>query len=374
MAISSPFGFRALTNIDLFVLSNELQLLKGSRVRKIYQYGENEFRINFSVSGRGSVDVVIILPYTIHITKQPRESSKEPSEFAMVLRKHLENRKVEDASQWQWDRLFVFKFSEHMLIAEFFGKGNLILLDSERKIITSSRQEETRVRKIKRGEKYFMPEDRRNQPDDIPDFAEMAARENDRERLHLIAFLSRKVNLPPFYWEEILFRIGAKPLVPIARCDAKIFSSISKHAKDFIEEVKRPSPILYHDGAYSVVPLKNRERQSSISFPSFSELMDKIYSESTVQEISTTLLERRAKVQHKLMQQRKHWEELLAEVEENQKIGNLILENGRKINSIVEEYEKMKGKNLSICEIEKRLTSIFCSPVKIEKGMLVIEL
>lgn len=190
--------FRELTSTDLSVLSDELQFLAGARVRKVYQYNENEFRIKFSVPEKGSVDVAILLPYTIHITKQAKESP-EPSTFVMTLRKYLENKKIEKAVQWSLDRVFMLEFLEHKLIIEFFGKGNLILTDLNNLIIASSRQEETKSRKINRGEVYNLPEAKRKFPHEISmDIYEDATKENEKDKLHLIAFLSKKINFPPF--------------------------------------------------------------------------------------------------------------------------------------------------------------------------------
>jgi predicted ribosome quality control (RQC) complex YloA/Tae2 family protein len=367
--------FRDLTNFDLRVLSNELQSINGSRIRKFYQYGDNEFRIKLSVPEKGSMDIVILLPYTIHFTKQTKESPEEPPTFAMTLRKHLENKKIEKAGQLNWDRIFIFEFAEYKLVAEFFGKGNLILMDAGNKIIAASRPEETKVRKIWKGEVYSLPEDRRNQPDSIPeDLLDAAVQEKDREKLHLIAFLSRKINFPPFYWEEVLFRAGVEPLTPLAKCTEKQLSSIARHANDFINEMKDPKPLIYSDGSYSILPLKKKKEGIAVSSSSLSELMDRVYSESSSPEISKKFVEKQDKIERKLLQQRKHLEELIAGVDEKQKAGNSVIENERKINSMVEEYRSMKKENKKADEMEKRLSEIFGSGVKLEKGKIIIEI
>jgi len=369
--------FRGLANLDLRVLSDELQLINGSRIRKVYQYGDNEFKIKFSVPEKGSIDMAILLPYTIHFTKQVKESPDEPSTFAMTLRKHLENKKVENARQHNWDRIFVLEFAEYKLVAEFFSKGNLILMDSGNKIIAASRPEETKVRKIWKGEFYSFPVDNRNQPDSIPEsLQDLALQEKDREKLHLIAFLSRKINFPPFYWEEVLFRTGVEPLTPLAKCTEKQLSSIARHANDFIAEMKDPKPSIYPDGSYSILPLKEKKDELAVSLSSLSELMDKVYSESSPpsSEISKKVVEKQEKIERKLQQQRKHLEELIAGADETQKAGNSVIEHERKINSMIEEYKKMKKENKKADAMEKRLSEIFGSEVKLEKGKIIIEI
>ena len=366
-------AFRDITNIDLLVLSNELQILEGSRVRKVYQYSDNEFKIKFAIQGSGSIDVAILLPKTIHITKQSKESPPEPPQFAMILRKYLENKKIEWAKQWNLDRIFVFQFAEFKLIAEFFGKGNLILVDSDNKIITVSRPEETKVRKIGRGEIYSLPEEKRKSPDKLPsDFYREAMQEKERDKLHLIAFLSQKVNFPPFYWEEILFRSGVEPLEPLAKCNEEIFSLILKHTKELLQEIDNPKPVIYSDGKYSILPLQKKKESIEFSFDSLSGLMDKIYSESSQPEISKEVIEKQEKIKRKLQQQMKHSADLKSGTEDKKKSGEQIISNERNITQIIEEYKRMKKENKKTEEIEGKLSQIFGSEVKVDKGKLSI--
>jgi len=368
--------FRDFTNLDLNAISNELRFLQGSRVRKVYQYGDNEFKIKFSVPEKGSMDVVILLPYTIHITKQAKESPGEPPTFAMTLRKYLENKKVERAQQFDLDRIFIFEFSEFKLIAEFFGKGNFILLDSANKILAVSRPEETKARKVRKGETYSFPEKKRKDPDEISEsIYDEAMAEKEKDRLHLISFLSKKLSVPPFYWEEILFRSGLEPLLPLAKCDKGSFISIVKHTIEFSNEIKNPKPSLYSDGTYSILPLSKKSGTGAQieTFNSFSELMDKIYSSESQQVVSNEVSEKQEKIKRKLQQQKKHFEELLLGVEENKKAGNMILEKEVQLNSIIDEYKQMKKEGKPVAEIESRLSKMLGKEVKLDKGKITFE-
>jgi predicted ribosome quality control (RQC) complex YloA/Tae2 family protein len=181
------------------------------------------------------------------------------------------------------------------------------------------------------------------------------------------------VNFPPFYWEEILFRAGVEPLNPITKCSEKTFTSIVSHTKEFVEEIKTPTPVLYSDGTYSIIPLRNRKEQEYEKFSTYSELMDKIYSLQATQEVSKVHLEKQEKIQRKLYQQKKHLEELLKGIGEKQKTGNLILEEERQLNSVIEEYKRMKKSNKKLEEIEKRLSELFGSQIKLEKGKITFE-
>ena len=146
---------------------------------------------------------------------------------------------------------------------------------------------------------------------------------------------------------------------------------------NFIDEMKNPKPVLYSDGSYSILPLKRKKDGIAVlpfSLSSLSELMDNIYSESSSPEISKKVVEKQEKIERKLQQQRKHLEELIAGVDENQKTGNSVIEHERKINSMIEEYKKMKKENMKTDEMEKRLSEIFGSEVRLEKGKITIEI
>jgi len=164
-----------------------------------------------------------------------------------------------------------------------------------------------------------------------------------------------------------------EPLTPIAKCSEKIFTSIVSHTKEFVEEIKTPNTVLYSDGTYSIIPLQNRKEQEYEKFSSYSELIDKIYSLQATQEVSKVHVEKQEKIQRKLQQQKKHLEELLKGVEDKQRTGNLIIERERQLNSMIEEYKQMKKSNKKPEEIEKRLSELFGSQIKLEKGKITFE-
>ena len=93
---------KQLTSFDLYVLSEELNgALKNARINKIYQIAERELRIKLH-SAEGSKDL-IIAPNYLCISKYSRPVPREPTAFAMQLRKHLEGGFIRKISLHEFD-------------------------------------------------------------------------------------------------------------------------------------------------------------------------------------------------------------------------------------------------------------------------------
>lgn len=130
----------ALDGIFINKLIDELKVIEGSKINKIYQLGNDEFLLNL----KGNENSKLLIStnssnYRIHLTKKTYNTPKEPSSFVMFLRKHLEGGIIKEISQISLDRIVVitiFKnnelrdLEEKKLIIELVGKAsNLILTD-----------------------------------------------------------------------------------------------------------------------------------------------------------------------------------------------------------------------------------------------------
>jgi len=127
---------KQLTSFDLYVLAGELNdMLENARVNKTYQIAERGLKIKLHTSG-GSRDLIITPDY-VCVSKYSRSVPMQPTSFAMQLRKHLEGGFIRKISMHEFDRIIEFeieKASRWTLISELFGKGNVILCDSQRRI------------------------------------------------------------------------------------------------------------------------------------------------------------------------------------------------------------------------------------------------
>eukprot|EP00571_Detonula_confervacea_P013443 CAMPEP_0172305898 /NCGR_PEP_ID=MMETSP1058-20130122/7094_1 /TAXON_ID=83371 /ORGANISM="Detonula confervacea, Strain CCMP 353" /LENGTH=1253 /DNA_ID=CAMNT_0013017635 /DNA_START=32 /DNA_END=3793 /DNA_ORIENTATION=+ len=88
---------------------------------------------------------------TTHYTQSTSNASSMPSPFAMKLRKHLRNLRLENVTQLgNLDRVVDFRFGSgnyaHHLILELYAQGNLILCDGEYRILGLLRTHEYEVK------------------------------------------------------------------------------------------------------------------------------------------------------------------------------------------------------------------------------------
>ncbi|HLC48537.1 MAG TPA: NFACT family protein [Candidatus Norongarragalinales archaeon] len=145
-----------MSNLDYSFLVEELQPLLGGHMNKIYELGPNLFR--FKIRGDKEYNFVAELGLRAHLSKYIEESPETPTNFAMVLRKHLENAVIEEIKQENDDRLLIFtlrKKEEFHLVFEMFAKGNLILTSADYTIIEPYKTENSKARTIKRYESYL---------------------------------------------------------------------------------------------------------------------------------------------------------------------------------------------------------------------------
>ncbi len=129
-----PNTTRTMSNWEYsIVLKEALPLLENKHVRKIYQPREGVLRIDI-----GKESLMVGAGAYFYLAKNPPAGPTEPGAFAMLLRKHLEGKRLHAFSPYQNDRIYVMEFDDGLkLVLEQFGKGNVILLDKEQKIIRS---------------------------------------------------------------------------------------------------------------------------------------------------------------------------------------------------------------------------------------------
>lgn len=166
-----------LCQYDFFVMSKILneEISKG-RIEKIYNLIDlnedtkdknNIVQIfKFKIYRKGKKDLVFTND-CIYINKEEDVNNYveinlkppiQPISFVMLLRKHLENKYIENVRQINKDKILCLETKDNYLYLEFFGGGNVILCDKENKIIGALIEREWKGRKIYKKEIYKFPE------------------------------------------------------------------------------------------------------------------------------------------------------------------------------------------------------------------------
>ncbi|WP_440945885.1 ribosome rescue protein RqcH [Methanosarcina sp. T3] len=133
-----------------------------AKIGKIYQPASEEIRINLYVFHQGRDNLVIEAGKRLHMTKYVRASPTLPQAFPMLLRKYLMGGRIVSVEQHDFDRIIKIGIERagvrSTLIVELFARGNVLIVDSENKIILPMNPVTLKDRRLRSGEIYELPE------------------------------------------------------------------------------------------------------------------------------------------------------------------------------------------------------------------------
>ncbi|VVB73485.1 Uncharacterised protein [uncultured archaeon] len=343
---SSPAGFRELTNIDVAILLQELLPLVGARLEKAYQTSQTEFVFRFKGKAvkteeeqtRARQDVTIVLPYAVMLTEKAPQEGAEQTNLVLFLRKHLENKVLTGIEQMNFDRILAFDFGEARVIVELFRKGNLILTDATGKILAVQRVEEGKGRNIKNGATYSAPEMRKAEPT-MDAVRDVLAKDWKDEKA--IVVITRNINVPALYMNELLSARGIDQKTPFDRLTAKEKETVSSEIHDFVREMtEKLKVVLRTDGTYML-----SERDPTIDdkvFPSLSALLAELHASGKKAAKKAASGSVADKARKKLKHQEDRVEQLNKEVGEEKAKGEWIKAHVHEVEDLIKEYKRIK--------------------------------
>jgi len=141
-----------LTPLDFYYLQKELKVIEKSTLKRIYK-SEN---FVFEFKPKKERFYLVVGKNFCYLDTEKTEE-KETTGFVNFLSNKLKNKKLLKIEQNDFNKVLVLQFSDFDLILEFIGKGNIILVDKENRIIASFIQREFKDRKIIIGGKYEFP-------------------------------------------------------------------------------------------------------------------------------------------------------------------------------------------------------------------------
>ena len=143
-------------------LSGGPKSILDSKIGKIYQPASGEIRINLYVFHKGRDNLFIEAGKRIHLSKHFKESPTLPQAFPMLLRKYLAGGRIVSVEQHDFDRIVKIGIErggiKNTLIVELFARGNVLIVDSENKIILPMNPVTMKDRRLRSGEIYELPE------------------------------------------------------------------------------------------------------------------------------------------------------------------------------------------------------------------------
>jgi len=257
----------------------------------------------------------------LNITEYSIKAPEKPSQLSILLRKHLENKRLEKIEQHGFDRVVVLDFSDYTLVMEFFSNGNMLLIDDKGKIILTFRHEEWKDRKLDRGETYLFPKGGLNPYKiGLSEFKEIFA-EKDAVRS-----LAKSLSFGGDYAEEICLLAGVeKNKEPSEKDKENLYKAMEKMLNT------RTEPVM-QDNRLFPFPLSRYPVQKR--YKTMNAAVDEFY-------LTKPESQKLKKLRKRLEEQAKAMDRFEKEAQENKQKGDLIYSHYQDIEKVL---GKKKGK------------------------------
>jgi predicted ribosome quality control (RQC) complex YloA/Tae2 family protein len=280
----------------VFELSSGENSLIDAKIVKIYQPAPGELRMNLFIFDKGKDNLVIEAGKRVHMSEHIRPSPKLPHAFPMLLRKHIMAGRITFIKQYDFDRIIeigvVRGGIDTILIVELFSPGNIVLLDSDRKIILPMKLVTFKGRRIRSGEVYQYPEAQISPVDATEDDLKAAFSSSNSDVVRTIA---SRFNLGGVLAEEVCARSGIDKKTEAQSLGASEIAAIASSLKDVFSPLKNKtlSPCVVKKEVngqlevFDAIPFEleiysNYERQS---FPSFNKALDELFGKRSDEDV-----------------------------------------------------------------------------------------
>jgi predicted ribosome quality control (RQC) complex YloA/Tae2 family protein len=356
---------RQLSSFDIYIIISELQEYIDYTIEKIYQISRNELILKLkNLKNKDKKSLYIKNGEFISITKKKFETPLKPTNFAMTLRKYLMNGRIINISQAEFDRIIEIKInkkeSEFTLIIEFFSKGNIILTNKEKKIISNLITQIWSHREIKIYKNYKYP------PLQINPFKLKKAAFSKllkESKSDIVRTLAVTLNLSGLIAEEILANLKINKNKNISDINEEeiqeIYNELQRFLKKFIEKKFDPVLVYRNSELINILPFKfksyeNINYQKTDNFMlSFEKFIIPESREIKKTKLNNQIIE---KLKRRLENQNKNIEKLKKEILEKKIEGDILYLNYQKCENLLKEINRLlllKNKENEIKKINK---------------------
>ncbi|OPY28615.1 MAG: hypothetical protein A4E28_01415 [Methanocella sp. PtaU1.Bin125] len=355
-----------MSSVDVYAVVGELQFLLDAKIEKVYQHTPDEVRMRLQEFKTGKYDLIAEAGRRLHVSSHPRESPKLPPAFAMILRKYMMGGRITAIRQRGFDRIVEIEAvragEKTILVVEMFARGNVVLLDADRRIIMPLKSIKMKDRDVLRGEVYEYPASQLN-PLTVTE-SELAAlfRESDKD---VVRTLATQTNMGGMYVEEACLISGVdkgRPAKSLVESEVRLLlNGIRTLFKPLSEGVLRPHIVRKDGKNVDVLPLelKRYDGFEKVFFETFNKALDEYYSAVTVSEIKAKAAEKKVEKMGPLERRLKQQEEAIAKFEkeeaENVRKGELIYADYQQVEDIIKVINGARAKGYSWDDIRKTL-------------------
>jgi len=277
-----------LAGIELVYLIKEIgQKIEGCYVSNIY--GINRNSLLFKMHHPDQPDIMLMISTIGMWTTSKKIDPIEPNKLLRRLRSDLLRSKIEKIEQIGTERIAYLTFSNFdnrfVLIVEFFGEGNMLLCNYNKKILALMHSIDVRHRQLRIGLEYKPP------PDDGIDIIDLKKEEFKKllsTSTSIGKTIGRSLGLPKKYVEEIIRLSSIERTKPSNEISDDEFESLFDVINTTISNVIKGNhdPTIITDSEESdVFPIRfSDDNTKAREVSSFNEGLDLIFTEQILQK------------------------------------------------------------------------------------------
>jgi predicted ribosome quality control (RQC) complex YloA/Tae2 family protein len=348
-----------LSALDLHYLLEELSVVVGARVDKLYNPEKKELLIQLFLTGMGKKILRIRAPGFIYLTDFKGEQKERPSGFCTLLRKYLDGSRISSIRLLGFERIIEIAFEgkegKFRLVFELFSKGNIIFCRDDLTIIQPVESQEWKDRTIRPKLGYTYPKKPLN-------FLEVDEKSigmlMEKSGKSLVKLLAIELGLGGVYAEELC----ALSQIPkeSTRLTEPELKRLILASRELVSRKLDPAIVFEVEKLKAIVPfgLSTLSELRTKEFKSYNEALDYAFTNELVKSSDEKKLSKNQEKIERIMRiiarQDEYLKELEVEIVEDTKIGEAVYQNYSLLGSVLKELAKAREK-YSFREIKERL-------------------
>ncbi|MDY6765723.1 MAG: ribosome rescue protein RqcH, partial [Halobacteria archaeon] len=300
-----------------------------------------------------------------HLTQNTEDAPKRPPNLPMLMRKRLSGGQISFIEQYDFDRIVEIggerPDGNYTMVAELFGDGNFVFLDSERKVLRALNTVRLKSRTVAPGHKYEFPPSRVSPLDiSFDEFVEIM----EESGTDFVRTLASQLNFGGLYAEEICKRAGVKKERSISEATQDEYKDLFEVMNDLFEPLREmdldPHVVYQGDEPIDVLPIKleRYETNEIEEFETFNQALDSYFSdlkERRDQEDETGIEEEIEKQKRIIKQQQGAIEGFEREEESLKRKAELLYAHYSAVDDLLENIREARSNGLSWTEISETL-------------------
>ncbi len=329
---------KQISALDMYFLTNELKVLENNRIETFYME-EDVFYMKVYVKGKGHLFLTSKMGKYIFLSKDKHENSTIPKSFIQFLRKFLKNGFVSKVEQIENERILKIEISKkksidsdefisYFLIIEMFATGNVILCDTDMKILNSFQKKKFKDRTVMVRDIYSLPPKKEVSIFNLD--KDKLIEELSISDLSIVKFLAIKLGLGGKFAEEIIFNSSIDKEKLADSLDESEVDKIILESSKLLNHETQGFAVLKEGKLVDFMPFNmksiNLEKKE---FESFNELIHDYFLQfkSDKDRVDEELKVALKKLKNRLKKQEKQKESIFVDYDKFNGIGNKIYEN-----------------------------------------------